>query len=251
MTLLSRRHALLGAMLTAVGCAPQQRADIPRVPSAETLLGTPLALGPDEGVIAGVAITALRLDIARGLNLSLERAVQSRLVLADAAESQVSIPLRPPLEDTTEIEEGDVVLWLTPFALKRPAGRYRLIGHARQAPRTPTGWLLVEYAAPLDITVTAGQATNLGGIGMLDERIVIADRAARDAACAPASRMDNAVHGPMCERGAVPFLRHDTARDRAMILGRFPALAGLRLVDRPLAPTAQWPLWPGVLIRRA
>ena len=250
MTLLSRRHALLGALLVGAGCAPQQRADIPRVPSAETLLATPLTLGPDEGVIAGVAIMAYRLDIARGLNLSLERAGQSRLILADAAESQVSIPLRPPLEDTTEIEEGDVVLWLTPFALKRPAGRYRLIGHARPAPRTPTGWLFLEYGTPLDLTVTAGQAVNLGGIGMLDERIVFPDRAARDAAC-PAPFRKDIVRGPMCERSVVPFLRQDMARDRAMILERFPVLAGLRLVDRPLAPTAQWPLWPGVLTRRA
>lgn len=251
MTLLSRRHALLGSMLLGAGCAPQHRAEVPRVPSAERLLGDPLVLGPDEGVIAGVSVMAFRLDIARGMNLALERPLQRRFILADAADRQVSIPLRPPLDDTSEIEESGVVLWITPFALKLPAGRHRLIGYARPAPATPTGWLFTAFDAPLDIMVTAGQAVNLGGIGQLDERIIIADRAARDAACPAASRMDNAVHGPMCDRGGVPFLRHDMVSDRAQILARFPALGGLSLVDRPLAPTVQWPLWPDVLLRRA
>ncbi|WPB86119.1 hypothetical protein [Sediminicoccus rosea] len=124
--------------------------------------------------------------------------------------------------------------------------------HARQvAQPTPTGWMFFQAEAPLTIDIRAGEAANIGGIGQVAQNMVFADRAARDAACPPAWRNDRTVYGPLCDRWDVNFLRHDMARDRARILARFPALAALSLVDRPLAPTPQWPLWPDVLMRRA
>lgn len=231
--------AALGACVAAPGQAPMRGVRTAQLPAG----ATPSLTGND-AIIVGVAVTARHFpQTSPGTPISMRRSY----IFADEAGAQYAVPLTPVDGTIPMRDEAGARLWLMPFAMQVPAGRYQVQGRAMfHATGQFGGWDLITTPTG-SFEAVAGRVTYVGGFGELTQELRFPDEASRDAACRALFRGYALLPGYNCHRSWWPFLRQDETGDLALIRAAFPALADVPVVARPATPGAGVASWPDVL----
>jgi hypothetical protein len=283
---ITRRNALLGVGLAAVGCA-----GVARRPPAGIQIGNispdeNLALGPDENILVGMAGTSLRHEgSVVGYDKSpiaflFPGSLPSFFVFevagsASAGYKQFAVQYAPATPQSFLVHEHGTTINFTPFAVRVPSGPYRLIGSLSGFVQGDRGaqWSINEHSDPLGFNVPKGRVAYIGRFGLITQIVKYSAAAYReqtrgytflpnqpqgDLSFPPPSRKLNETPTycviskltlePQCSFTSY-FYENRPTLDLALLREKFPGLVSTNIEIAALNPAGikNWTRWPEVL----
>jgi hypothetical protein len=188
---ITRRNALLGVGLAAAGCAGQQGQGEIRSPVRNIHMGNisaneNLELGPDENILIGLAGISLRRE---GEVVGLERSSlddfvgfgrEPRFFVFEASGyRQFGVQYEPSRPESVRLQQDGATVDFTPFAIRVPAGPYRIIGRLRNSLSNQNNWSIEPPVEPAEFNVRPGTVSYIGRFGFIDQIVKYSPEAYR------------------------------------------------------------------------
>lgn len=179
--MITRRNALIGVGFATVGCAGQQSQGEIRSPIRSIHMGNisaqeNLELRPDENILIGLAGISLRRE---GEVVGLERSPldnfpgvgqDPRFFIFEASGfRQFGVQYEPSRPESVRLQQDGSTIEFTPFAIRVPAGPYRMIGRLRSSFFGQKNWSIEPPVEPAEFNVRSGTISYIGRFGFIDQ----------------------------------------------------------------------------------